>query len=877
MICGKDQRKFHRLVKWLALGLIATAAPVFAVPGQADRETKPWEQMDYGQFQCASFFANASLDPTKLVPENQKYWSNKGMAIHLGDADHPAAIIFDTAMLRYVSGWTGDFLKLNGVVFSGKHGQNPSIAGKVAFETSNAPGWAKDGTDWTDPRSLSEYFEFPEEKAKREAAHQPPLPGERAGSLPREWGHYKGVYLSNDKTVLSYSIGDADVLDMPSAKTYAHTTLFTRMLNIGPSSKPMAMNICEGPNGSIKINGDWRSATVAGTPKETEGNLVYMYGDESAKLVSDEGWVVLQIPPHDKAIKLRVLITDGPALDQSAELNGELVDLEPFTHQNKARWGDAITTDIHLGDDAAFRKERADIAIGSAQKSVNAAQNKVNKAKSDNDRQRARETLREAKSEVEHQKKLAEEGEQVGAYVVDTVEVPFDNRFHSWMRTGALDFFSDGRCAISTWSGDVWIVSFDEDFKHAHWKRFATGLFQPLGLKILNDTVYVLGRDEITILHDTTKSGEANFYENFNNDVQVTSSFHEFAFDLQVDNEGNFYFSKAGPVRPGGRGWQQISRDNGTVIKVSKDGKTLTTYAVGVRAPNGMGFGGPDNIVSVADNEGTWTPTDRLDFVKPGDFLGVVDLCHSENKPTKPGDLVCWLPHNGNPDYGVIENSNGSQEWVKDDRFGPFKDTMLYLSYGTCSLFHISYEKVGDQYQGGAVKFPLGFDSGSMRIRMNPKDGMPWVTGLKGWQTTAVLDGMLQRVRYTGKPVDMPFNWHINSDGAQITFTNPLDKTSAVDPQNWVVEQWNYHWTGNYGSEEWSVKEPEKKGHDPVDIKSIKLSEDGKTVTLNLAQVVPVMQMRIKMNVKAADGQTVNTNIFTTINTVPPAGAVSQR
>jgi hypothetical protein len=202
---------------------------------------------------------------------------------------------------------------------------------------------------------------------------------------------------------------------------------------------------------------------------------------------------------------------------------------------------------------------------------------------------------------------------------------------------------------------------------------------------------------------------------------------------------------------------------------------------------------------------------------------------------------------------------------------------MLYLSYGTCSMFHVSYEKVGDLYQGGGVKFPLSFDSGSMRLRINPKDGQPWVTGLKGWQTTAVLDGMLQRVRFTGKPVNMPLQWHVNADGVQITFTSPLDKTSAVDPQNWAVEQWNYHWTQNYGSREWSLKNPDKEGHDSVDIKDIKLSEDGKTVSLNLAQVVPVMQMRIKMDIKAADGSAINTNVFTTINVVPPAGAVSQR
>jgi hypothetical protein len=879
MICRKDQRKFSRLIKFVAWGLLAATvpaglvtAPALALPGQMDRKTEPWEKMDYGQFQCATIFANTSLDPLKLTIENQKYWSNKGMAIHLGDADHPAAILFDTAMLRYVAGWTGNFLKHDGVVFTGKHGHNPIIGGTICFSTINNPGWAKDGTDWTDPRGLSEYFEFPEEKEKREAAHEPPAPGEKVGALPREWGHYKGVYLSGNKTVLSYSIGDADILDLPQASMSNGVTVFTRTLNIGPSSKLMAMAVCELSESPVKLSEDGRSAMLG------DKTAVAVDGESTAKLSCKDGRITLEIPLHDKPIKLRVAIASGKQIDATQlKPSDAIADLEPLTHQNVARWGDAITTDIHLGDDVAFLKGRAELAIQGAQSAVTAAEAKVKKAKSDSDRQKARDSLRQAKSDLEHRQKEAKDVGNPGAYVVDTIEVPFENPYHSWMRTAALDFFSDGRCAISTWSGDVWIVSFDSDFKHAHWKRFATGLFQPLGLKIVNDQIYVQGRDQITILHDLTHSGEANFYENFNNDVQVTSSFHEFSHDLQVDNEGNFYFAKGGPVRPGGRGWQQISRDNGTVIKISKDGKTLTTYAVGVRAPNGMGFGGPAGILSVGDNEGTWTPADRLDFIKQGDFLGVVDLCHSENKPDKPGDLVCWLPHNGNPEYGVVDNSNGAQTWVNDDRFGPFKDTMLYLSYGTCSMFHVSYEKVGDLYQGGGVKFPLSFDSGSMRLRINPKDGQPWVTGLKGWQTTAVLDGMLQRVRFTGKPVNMPLQWHVNADGVQITFTSPLDKTSAVDPQNWAVEQWNYHWTQNYGSREWSLKNPDKEGHDSVDIKDIKLSEDGKTVSLNLAQVVPVMQMRIKMDIKAADGSAINTNVFTTINVVPPAGAVSQR
>jgi glucose/arabinose dehydrogenase len=140
------------------------------------------------------------------------------------------------------------------------------------------------------------------------------------------------------------------------------------------------------------------------------------------------------------------------------------------------------------------------------------------------------------------------------AYVVDTIEPPFKNPWNSWIRFGGFDFFPDGKsAALCTWSGDVWVVSgIDERLEKLTWKRFAAGLFQPLGLKVVDGKVYVHGRDQITRLHDLNNDGEADFYESFNNDLMVTPGFHEFNFDLHTDPEGNFYFAKAGPVNPGG-------------------------------------------------------------------------------------------------------------------------------------------------------------------------------------------------------------------------------------------------------------------------------------------------------------------------------------
>ena len=454
-----------------------------------------------------------------------------------------------------------------------------------------------------------------------------------------------------------------------------------------------------------------------------------------------------------------------------------------------------------------------------------------------------------------------------GPYVVDTLTVPFENPYNSWMRFGGVDFFSDGRAAVCTWSGDVWVVSgIDDTLEKLTWRRYAAGLFQALGLRIVDDQVYVLGRDQITRLHDLDTDGEADFYENFNNDCEVTPSFHEFTMDLHTDAAGNFYYAKGGPVRPGGRGWETIAAHSGTVLRVSRDGKTLDVFATGVRAPNGMSVG-PGDVVTVADNEGTWTPTCRLSIVEQGQFIGVPDLAHVEPAPTRYLPPVCWLPH------GEVDNSSGGQVWVTSgNRWGPFEGEMLHLSYGKCSLFKVMTERVNGTWQGGVVRFPLEFESGVSRARFNPRDGQLYVAGLRGWQTSAAKDACLQRVRYTGKPVNMPTGLTAHADGVTIAFTAPVDPDTAGDPGSYGAERWNYLWTDDYGSPEVSVDDPAQRRRDEVEITAATVSPDRKRVRLAIPDMKPAMQMKIRMSVDAADGTTMEYTVYNTVNVLGPAG-----
>lgn len=447
-------------------------------------------------------------------------------------------------------------------------------------------------------------------------------------------------------------------------------------------------------------------------------------------------------------------------------------------------------------------------------------------------------------------------GDDSGAFAVDTVAIPESNPWNSWMRLTALDFFSDGRAAVSTWNGDVWIISgLDDELKSVKWKRFAAGLFDPLGLRILHDEVYVLERSQITRLHDLNGDGEADFHENFNNDSGVSPSYHAFAMDLQTDRAGNFYFTRAG------QRVDEIYPLNGGMVRVSADGSRARLIAHGLRAANGMSVG-PRDEITCSDNQGNWIPSSRLNLIQPNGFHGYVPHAHglSTNGFVPP---LCWIPM-------AQDNSGGGQVWVTG-RGWPraLTNHLLHTSYGMAAIFDVLWETVDGVAQGGVVKFPLKFDSGIQRARFNPRDGQLWIAGLKGWQTKGVKDGALHRVRYTGKALRMPTELHVRRAGIEIGFSDALDRAAAEDLQNYSLEQWNYRWTEKYGSDDYSVANPEKKGRDPVEVRTAKLSPDKKHVLLEIATLKPVMQMKIKFALKSADGARVEWEIYNTINRVP--------
>ena len=170
-----------------------------------------------------------------------------------------------------------------------------------------------------------------------------------------------------------------------------------------------------------------------------------------------------------------------------------------------------------------------------------------------------------------------------------------------------------------------------------------------------------------------------------------------------------------------------------------------------------------------------------------------------------------------------------------------------------------------DGSNGGAMPIGGRFLSGACRGRFNPKDGHLYVTGLLGWQTSAVRDGCLQRVRYTGAPMNQPIRMKVHANGIRLTFSTVLDKKIAEDIESWSAEQWNYKWSATYGSKDWSVQDPTRQGRDKITIQSAKLLPDGKSVFLQIP-VQPVHSMAIRYNLDTAAGKIFKGAFYLTIN-----------
>ncbi len=448
-------------------------------------------------------------------------------------------------------------------------------------------------------------------------------------------------------------------------------------------------------------------------------------------------------------------------------------------------------------------------------------------------------------------------GSDTGPFANDVLTAPEGNPWLAQVRFTGLDFFADGRMAVCSWDGDVWIVDGYLQGDQITWHRIASGLYQPLGLKVIDDKIHLTCRDQLAVLHDLNGDEEIDFFECLNNDHQVTEHFHEFAMGLQTDAEGNFFYAKSGR-----HALEAVVPHHGTLLKVSKDGSTTEILATGFRAANGVCLN-PDGSFVVTDQEGFWNPKNRINWVtlsedrKPkfyGNMFGYHDVTDSSDDAMEPP--LCWITN-------AFDRSPGELLWVNSDHWGPLNGSLLNLSYGYGKVFLVPHEPVsiagkGDLMQGGMIELPIpAFPTGVMRGRFHPADGQLYLCGMFAWAGSATTPGGLYRLRATGQPMHLPAELHATKSGLKLTFTEALDAKS-VNPASVHVKTWSLKRTANYGSQHHDEKE--------LTVRETSLSDDGRTLTIAVDDLEPVWGMEIQYNLKANDGKVITGTIHNTIH-----------
>jgi azurin len=138
------------------------------------------------------------------------------------------------------------------------------------------------------------------------------------------------------------------------------------------------------------------------------------------------------------------------------------------------------------------------------------------------------------------------------------------------------------------------------------------------------------------------------------------------------------------------------------------------------------------------------------------------------------------------------------------------------------------------------------------------------VVGLQGWGNYSQTHGSFERIRYTGKPVYYPMGFQIFQNGIRVDFDQTLSSMDNHSVKNFFAQQWEYVYSTGYGSPEFSVRHKGKLGHDQLEITSTHVLDEGKSLFVEIPELVPTMSVYLRMHLKFANGEPFKTDLFAT-------------
>lgn len=443
------------------------------------------------------------------------------------------------------------------------------------------------------------------------------------------------------------------------------------------------------------------------------------------------------------------------------------------------------------------------------------------------------------------------------------------------LEVGSFDVLPDGRLAIGTRRGDIWLVSgaFDEH-PQPRYQRFASGLDEIFGLARGEDGSFtVTQQTEVTRISDTDHDGRADRFETLS-DLWGFRNYHEFSFGSKHDEEGNIWvtlcLSKSYYSYVPFRGW---------CLKVTPDGRTIPICS-GLRSPGGVGPN-EHGVMFYAESQGPWNGSCSLKVLQPGGFMGhpvsynSYDLAENMGPaPVKPDSNSRLLVERQRVKelvpYAVvfpyIKMGRSISGFVVDrteGKFGPFENQIFIGDFSLSIMMRATTEQVNGVWQGACYPFREGLATGLLACQFGPNGGL--ITGgtNRGWPVRGPRAFALQRLDWTGK---VPFEiQRINArpNGFLISFTKPVDRAIGSNPASYLMTTYTHIYHAGYGSPEVDHTTPR--------VVEATVSEDGLQVLLQVEGLVQghVHDFDLSPMRSAEEDELVHVNAYYTLNEIP--------
>jgi hypothetical protein len=425
------------------------------------------------------------------------------------------------------------------------------------------------------------------------------------------------------------------------------------------------------------------------------------------------------------------------------------------------------------------------------------------------------------------------------------------------MEVGSIEILPEGRLALGTRRGEIWIVANagDSDPAKAKFSFFAGGLHEVLGLAFKEGWLYATTRYEVTRIKDTDGDGKADLFEPVTDAWGVSGDYHEYAFGSRFDRGGDLWvalcLTGSSSSKAPFRGW---------AMRVKPDGRLLPTCS-GIRSPGGLGFDA-EGSVYMTDNQGPWRGSSTLQHLVPGSFQGHPGgnewYAQAPNMGSRPVDPVPEAFKNGlkkgeakvggDPGRMVLERKRikellppavylvhgkigNSPTFIACDesggKFGPFATQLFIGDQSHSNVCRVFLETVKGIRQGAVFPFRAGFASGLIGGRMG-EDGVLFAGGSdRGWGARGGKPYCFEKLEWTGK---VPFEvkeMRALEDGFDLIFTQPVDAAAASNPASYSMRAFTYAYREEYGGPEIDEVIPK--------IEAAKVSGDGTSVRLRVS------------------------------------------